>query len=212
MIQIIKLALILVVFVFNFGLASAQFSGDYLVLKSKSDSVNTDTIFGQIDLPSDGVFWNVKIITSTGIRKYKTKEVLRLQSGNIHFAGIPYGKSNAIVPRILEGEKELYFYYTGSDRLSFIPKMQNDFNRDIDYDNFLILSESIWNATSNFYIFDSISKKYYKVPKAKKKFIEEISELFKSNEEIYKRIKNGVYKPEHIGHIIHLYNRSIQSQ
>lgn len=207
-----KLILIMIVFIINVCPINAQNSVDFLVLRSKSDSLNSDTIFGQIDLPSNGVFWNVKIKTSTGVRKYKTKEVLRLQSGNIHFAGIPYGKSIAIVPRILEGEKELYFYYTGSDRLSFIPKMQNDFNRDIDYDNFLILSESIWNATSNFYIFDSISKKYYKVPKAKKKFIEEISELFKSNEEIYKRIKNGVYKPEHIGHIIHLYNRSIQSQ
>ena len=181
---------------------------DYVVLRKKSDTLKFDTIFGKVDLPNNGVFWNVKIKTSSCERKFKNKEVYRIKAGSLNFSSIPYGKSYAIVPRILAGEVELYFYYTGSDRLTFISQMQEDFNSDISYDNHLMISESIWNATSSFYIFNPSNDQYIKITRSTEKFKEEISEIFKSNDNIYRRIKNGQYRPEQIGHIVKLYNSS----
>jgi hypothetical protein len=188
----------------------AQNPIDYVILRNQSDTLGFDTIFGKVILPNNGVFWSVKIETASGEKKFKNKEVVRIQSGNLHFASIPYGKSYAIVPRILDGEIELYFYYTGSDRLSFISKMQDDFNSDISYDNHLMISESIWNATSNFYIFNQNINQFIKITKSSEKFKEDISEIFKSNESIYKKIKNGEYRPAQIGQIVKSYNNSFR--
>ncbi|MFN3445232.1 MAG: hypothetical protein ACK44D_05785 [Bacteroidia bacterium] len=188
----------------------AQSPTDYIILRKTSDTLTSDTIFGHVDLPKSGVFWNVKIKTPSGERKFKNKEVSRIKVGNLYFSSIPYGKSYAIVPRILDGEVELYFYYTGSDRLSFIPQMQEDFNRDISYDNHLIISEAIWNTTSNFYIFNRNTGQYIKLTNSTDKFKDEIAEIFKSNENIYKSIKSGKYGYEQIGYIVKLYNSSIR--
>lgn len=190
----------------------AQNSKDYIVLRNEDNSPKLDTIFGQIDLPSNGVFWNVKINTLSGEKKFKTKEVIGVKAGDLYFAGIPYGTSNAIVPRIIDGTIDLYFYYTGSDRLTFIPQMKEEFNRDVSYDDHLLISETIWNATSNFYIFDPSSNKYYKIPQSNDKFKEQISEVFKSNDEIYNKIKTGIYKPNQIAQIVKLYNLSLKVQ
>lgn len=192
--------------------AYSQNPTDYVVLRKGSDTLTVDTIFGHIDLPNNGVFWNVKIKTSSGERKFKNKDVTRIKAGDLYFSSIPYGKSYAIVPRILDGELELYFYYTGSDRLTFISQMKEDFNRDISYDNHLMISESIWNATSNFYIFIPRLDKYYKIPRSTDKFREEISEIFKADDDIYNKIMSGKYRPEQIGQIVKLYNRSLRKQ
>lgn len=188
----------------------AQSATDYIIIRKTGDTLTYDTIFGQVDLAKSGVFWNVKIKTSLGERKFKNKQVSRIKAGNLYFASIPYGKSHAIVPRILEGEVELFFYYTGSDRLSFIPQMQEDFNRDISYDNHLTISEAIWNATSNFYIFNRNTNQYIKLTKSLDKFKDEIAEIFKSNENIYRSIKSGKYRPEQIGYIVKLYNNTFR--
>lgn len=187
-----------------------QNSTDYVILKNTSDTLKADTIFGQVDLPKNGVFWNVKIKTPSGERKFKNREVSRIKVGNLYFSSIPYGKSYAIVPRILDGEVELYYYYTGADRLSFIPRMQSDFNRDISYDNHLLISEAIWNATSNFYIFNRSTNQYIKITGSSDKFRDEIAEVFKSNDNIYKNIKSGKYTPEHIGFIVKIYNSTFR--
>ncbi|MCC6684408.1 MAG: hypothetical protein IT247_04995 [Bacteroidia bacterium] len=183
---------------------------DFVVLRKQSDTLKSDTIYGTVILPHNGVFWNVKIKTASGEKKFKPKEVARIKAQNLYFASIPYGKSYAIVPRILDGEVELYFYYTGSDRLSFISKMQDDFNSDIAYDNHLMISESIWNATSNFYIFNRTTNQFIKITRSSEKFKENISEIFKSNESIYRKIKNGDYKPEQIGQIVKSYNNTFR--
>jgi hypothetical protein len=191
-----------------------QNSDDYVVLRNDGNSQNIDTIFGKIDLPSKGVFWNVKIKTLTGERKFKTKEVVELKAGNLYFASIPYGTSYAIVPRIIDGVIDLYFYYTGSDRLTFIPQMQEEFRLDTktSFNAPLLISNAIWDATSNFYIYDSVSHLYIKVPRSNDKFIEQVSHIFKGNDEIYKKIRTGEYKSEHIGRIVELYNQSSGSQ
>jgi hypothetical protein len=198
--------LFIVVFMCVYVHAHGQILSDYVVLKSSSNSQKIDTLYGQVDLPNNGVFWNVQINTPSGKRKFKTKEVASLKAGYLYFASIPYGKSFAIVPRILSGEIELYFYYTGSDRLSFIPQMQEELNRDISYDDHLLLSESIWNATSNFYIFDKSKNKYFKVPRSIDKFKEQIAEIFKANQDIYNKIMSEEYRPNQIGLVIKRYN------
>jgi glycine betaine/choline ABC-type transport system substrate-binding protein len=126
----------------------------------------------------------------------------------LHFASIPYGKSYAIVPRVIDGAIDLYFYYTGNDRLTFIYIMQEDFNGDVKYDDHYLVSEVIWNSTSYFYIYDSELDKYYKVPRSKNDFIERIADIFKANEKIYDKIRNGYYKPNQIPLIVKLYNDS----
>ncbi|MEZ4720363.1 MAG: hypothetical protein R2813_00630 [Flavobacteriales bacterium] len=192
----------------------SQQSNDFVVLRNENKPETNDTVFGQVDLPSDGVFWSVKIITASGKKKFKTKEVLFLKAGNLFFASIPYGKSYAIVPRIVEGYIDLYFYYTGSDRLSFIPKMQKEFRLDEKTSFYapLGISQAIWKATSSFYIHDPKTKDYLKVPKSDDKFVEEISHVFIQNEDIYQRIVNGEYRSEQVGRIVTLYNQSIKNE
>ena len=68
------------------------------------------------------------------------------------------------------------------------------------------ISNAIWDATSNFYILDPSSNKYLKIPRSKNKFIEQISFVFKSNEEIYNKIITGEYDPIQIGKIVNLFN------
>ena len=154
-------------------------------------------------------FWNVKINTKSGTQKFKPKEVIKLRAGDYYFASIPYGKSYAIVPRVMDGAIDLYFYYTGSDRLSFISRMQEDFTGDVDYDDFFLISVAIWNSTGYFYVYNSDSDKYYKVSHSDKKFIEQISGLFEENKKLYNKIRNGEYKPNQIPLIVKLNNDSM---
>lgn len=210
---ILKILLIIILIVIS-NIGYSQKSEDFVVIRGEINSQINDTVFGEIELPSNGVFWNVKIITADGKRKFKNKDVLFLKSRELFFASIPYGKSFAIVPRIIEGKIDLYFYYTGSDRLSFIPKMQKEFrlNDMISFYAPLGISQLIWNATSNFYVYDKNSNDYIKVPKSNDKFIEEVSHVFIKNETIYNKIKTGDYKSEHIGRIVTLYNQSINNE
>ncbi len=200
--------LLLLILVLFFTRVKGQDTMDFVVLRSEKNLLNNDTIFGMIEMPHKGVFWNVKIKTNSGKRKFKTKEVKGLKAGNLYFASIPYGKSNAIVPRIIQGKIDLYFYYTGSDRLSFIPKMQEEYKpiKNVSFYTPVAISNAIWDATSNFYILDPSSNKYLKIPRSKDKFIEQISFVFKSNEEIYNKIITGEYDPIQIGKIVNLFN------
>lgn len=190
----------------------AQHSTDYVVLSNVGDTLNNDTLFGEVDVPNNGVFWNVKIATDRGLRKLKNKEVARIKAGNLYFSGIPYGKSTAIVPKILDGEIELYFYYTGQDRLTFISQMQEDLSGEISYANPLMISQAIWDATSNFYVFNRSTNQYVKVAKSPTKFKNEVAEVFKLNQDIYQAIKNGKYQPEQIAYLVKLYNSSFVRQ
>lgn len=202
--------ILVTLFSFLFALSKGQNTDDYVVIRPENGSNTLDTIFGQIDLPNNGVFWNVKINTASGMRKFKTKDVICLQTGDLHFASIPYGKSYAIVPRVMDGAVDLYFYYTGSDRLTFINTMQEDFTGDVKYDDHYLVSEVIWNSTSYFYVYNSDLKTYYKVPRSKNDFIEQIADVFKANEKIYNKIRSGDYKPNQIPLIVKLYNDSMK--
>jgi hypothetical protein len=188
------------------SISFGQIQSDYVVLRPINDTTTVDTVFGEVIIPRNGVFLNVKIETATGLKKFKSKQVLCLQAGDIHFASIKWGQSFAIVPRILEGNLDLYFYYTGQDRLSFIPQMKKELQANISYDDRLLISSAIWNASSNYYIYEPESKEYYKITGSKEKFKNEIAPLFIKHPEIYQKILDGTYEPKHVGWLVKIYN------
>ncbi len=218
-------------------LTLAQSPIDYVILRPKSDSLKPDTVYGVVELPKNGVFWNVKINTDSGQKKFKTSEVIALQADSLYFGSIPYGTSYAIVPRLLKGKLELYFYYVGDDRISFLregyipfaDKKEWDPDSSIYYDDLYVadprhaalwdlvillweVPEYIWERMSRYYIYDPRTDKYYKVPRGNRKFKRKIAPLFKDHQEIHSQILNEDLDPEEILLIVSQYNRDFENQ
>lgn len=183
----------------------AQQENQYVLLRPETKSEVPDTIYGRVNIPDNGVFWNVKITTSSGEMKFKTKEVLGIKVQNLYFASIPYGKSYAIVPRIVTGKLDLYYYYTGSDRLKYIDADNVD---QLGYTGIIAvdLSQIIWSKTSNFYLDNHMTEEFYKVPHANTEFKEQTAELFSDNPEVYNKIKSGTLGAKDMIEIVRLYN------
>lgn len=183
----------------------AQQKNQYVILRPLTKSEVPDTIYGRVNIPKNGVFWKVRITTSSGEMKFKTKEVLGIQVQNLYFASIPYGKSYAIVPRIVTGTLDLYYYYTGSNRLKYIDADNVD---QVGYTGIIAvdLSQIIWNRTSNFYLDNHISEEFYKVPHANNEFKEQTAELFSGNPEIQNKIRSGALRAKDMIEIVRLYN------
>jgi hypothetical protein len=185
---------------------------DYIVLRAKAGAADVDTVFGTVNLPEDGVFsGKVKINTKGAEEKFKTKNIRCLRAANLHFASIRFGASYAIVPRIMHGPLELYFFYTGFDRLAFIPIEPELFTGDVSYDD-QEPAEGIWNRTSNFYLSKAGSDVFFEVPKSQKKFQKETPEFFKDNDTLYKRIIDEEFEPNQIPLMVALYNKAVSGQ
>lgn len=193
-------------FVLNWFLAYGQNSKDYVILRPNEKTIQYDTIFGEIEMPKKGVFWNIKIQTKEGFKKFKNREVVGVQVEGMYFASIIYGKGCAIVPRLIGGRMELYYNYTGgSDRYQYVNQseiVKEGFSGIPPYD----LSQIIWDATSHFYITHPTTNEFHKIPRSNKKFREETSILFLDNPEIYNRISTGELGVENIIELVKLYN------
>ena len=205
-----RLILITIAIIFS-NLLFGQQTIDYVILKPENDSVKPDTIYGKIDLPKNGILLNVKIQTDKGKKKYKIKETTGFVSDGVYFASLVYNKGYVFAPRLIEGPIDLYFYYSGTGGYTYLFTVGN-FRADLMRNAIGAAYQAVAvSMTSYYYIHDSKTDKYYRVPHSGNKFQEQLSEIFKDNTEIYNKILNGDYKPNQIAEIVELYNKSITS-
>ena len=203
-----KIFLTLIIFILTTVVFSQRMT-DYVILKPKDKLIKPDTIFGQIDLPKNGIILKAKIKTSSGKKKYKIKEVIGFKAGDLYFASLPYSNGYVFAPRLIKGKIDLYFYCTGNGGYTYI---YNTGNMYVDLISSIIANATkaaMVNITSYFYIYDYKTNEYYKIPHSENKFKEVIADIFKENPEVYRKIINGDYKPNQIPEIVELYNNSI---
>jgi hypothetical protein len=209
LIEITNMRIIFIAIVtFYSTLLYGQQSGDYVILRSENSYLKPDTIFGKIDLPKNGILLNVKILTEKGKEKYKIKETIGFQSGEVYFASLKYNKGYVFAPRLIEGTIDLFFYYTGTGGYTFFIRF-NNFKADLIVNAIGAAFQAIAvNMTSCYYIHDSKTDRYLRIPHSENTFKEQVSEIFRDNTEIYNKIISGYYKPNQIAEIVELYNSS----
>jgi hypothetical protein len=209
LIKKINMRIVLITIVtFLTSLLYGQNSSDYVILRHEYESAKPDTIFGKIGLPENGIILKVKIQTNNGKEKYKIKETIGFRAGEVYFASLKYNKGYVFAPRLIEGEIDLYFYYSGTGGYTYLFSGDN-LKADLISNSIGLAYEAVAvSMTSYYYIYDSKTDNYYRVPHSSKKFLEQISDIFKDNTDIYNKILNGTYKPHQIAEIVELYNNS----
>ncbi len=183
------------VFIFCSILSYGQDNRDFVVLKSSDKNSLPDTVFGNILIPQNGIYINAKIETPEGIKRFSPNKVICFKAGKKYFASVPFGNGKVFAMRQIEGPIELYYYSTDSP---------ND-NRGLLEQS---LHEGLVSLTSRYYLkSDSISDMIV-VPSSSKKFIQNISTIFKDNEDIYDKIVKGFFTSKDIYSLVNLYNSS----
>lgn len=176
-----------------------QVENDYLILRPDKETTKQDTIWGDIILPENGVIVKVKIMTPNGLEKFKIKKTCEFHANGKYFARVPYSTGFVIAERLLKGTIDLYFYDT---------RIKN-----YNYSGGVIggaMASTMIGMTSFYYLKRNKTDNFIKVPHSKKKIIDDLAYIFKDNENIYNKIKNGDFEPWQVPSFVEKFNAGIK--
>lgn len=162
---------------------------DFVIVKPTA-TTQTDTIFGEIIFPKNGLITKVKIQTNNEKLKFPPNKALAFKYGERYFASVPYNsRYNVFAERIKKGKIELYYYDSN-------PQSHNSG----------VAGVAATSLTSFFYIKLASTTDFIKVPHSRKKAATEISELFTDKPEIHNQIRSEDFRIWKLPEIVQKYN------
>ena len=162
---------------------------DYIILKH-SEILQSDTVFGEIIFPKNGIITKAKISTTEGIEKYSPNKVIGFKYGERYFASVPYNShGNVFAERVANGKIDLCYYDTYSK----------------DYTGGLTGAAAA-ELTSYYFIKSKKDDSYMKVPHSREKARDEIAVFFKDNEKIYNQVLSEEFRVWKLPDIVKEYN------
>lgn len=185
-----KRQLIVLLLIVYSSVAFGQNDSDYVILRPTNTSNKTDTVFGNITIPKNGMVINVKIKTAEGKRKYHPDEAIGFLCGDKYFASVPYNsRGHVFAERIVKGKVDLCHY-------SSTPKNYNGG----------LMGVAVTGLTSFYFIKSDTTDEYIRVPHSKQKMVEEIASLFKDNEKVYHQITSEDFRTWDLTELVKQYD------